>query len=254
MSATRRKCLRSLLTRYSQQSTNSILGSLRQQRNQSWTHQGLRRQDERNDETDLQWSDKKSCTPETWRRVRIKVIHKKKEAKKTPGTAAQFVLCQRCTNCSRQLSTTDYAPGLTRYNRKIKAGSVDPTKHWTTWPRADLSRRKAESGVSKCGLQRLTSWRHLNSIIYDSIWKALETCGMEQHCINLVRRLYFNRKATVMTDEESEIFEVKEGDETRWPVVQSAHQHWGFESLKEKSLGICLSDCETRCALVFRRP
>ena len=56
----------------------------------------------------------------------------KKEAKKTPGTAAQFVLCQRCTNCSRQFSTTDYAPGLTRYNQKIKAGSVDPTKHWTT--------------------------------------------------------------------------------------------------------------------------
>ena len=56
----------------------------------------------------------------------------KKEAKKTPGTAAQFVLCQRCTNCSRQLSSTDYAPGLTRYNQKIKAGSVDPTKHWTT--------------------------------------------------------------------------------------------------------------------------
>ena len=39
---------------------------------------------------------------------------------------------------------------------------------------------------------------------------------MEQHCINLVRRLYFNRKAAVMTDEESEIFEVrretKQGD------------------------------------------
>ena len=43
------------------------------------THQGLRRHDERNDETDLQWSEIKSCTPETWRRVRIKVIHKKRK-------------------------------------------------------------------------------------------------------------------------------------------------------------------------------
>ena len=41
-----------------------------------------------------------------------------------------------------------------------------------------------------------------NSISYDSIWKALETCGMEQHCINLVTRLYFKRKVTVVTDEE----------------------------------------------------
>ena len=39
----------------------------------------MQRCDERGDKTDLQRSDedKKDCTPETWRRKRIKVIYKK---------------------------------------------------------------------------------------------------------------------------------------------------------------------------------
>ena len=94
-----------------------------------------------------------------------------------------------------------------------------------------------------------------NSISYDSIWKALETCGMERHCINLVTRLYFNRKATVMTDEESEIFEVrretKQGDLLSSLLINTETLK---DDLKEKSLGICLSDCETRCALVCDVP
>ena len=118
-----------------------------------------------------------------------------------------------------------------------------------------LIEKKSREWCVKMWLATIDIVKAFNSITYDSIWKALETCGMEQHCINLVRRLYFNRKATVMTDEESELFEVKretkQGDLLSSLLINTEALK---DDLKEKSLGICLSDCETRCALVCDVP
>ena len=50
-----------------------------------------------------------------------------------------------------------------------------------------------------------------DSIIHNSIWDALETCGIEHQYINLLKRRYKNQKATVMTDKESDMFEIKKG-------------------------------------------
>ena len=56
------------------------------------------------------------------------------------------------------------------------------------------------SGESKCGLRHMTS-----------IWDALKTCGIEHEYISLLKRLYRNQKATVMTDKESDMFAIKKG-------------------------------------------
>ena len=62
-----------------------------------------------------------SCTPETWRRIRIKVIFKKKKGtKKMSETVARFALCQRCTNCFRLSCITHFIPGLNKFNPKIR--------------------------------------------------------------------------------------------------------------------------------------
>ena len=68
-----------------------------------------------------------SCTPETWRRIRIKVIHKKEMWKKLV-TTARFVHCQRCTNCFRPSCTTDFILGLIKSNQESMEGSVVLTK------------------------------------------------------------------------------------------------------------------------------
>ena len=47
------------------------------------------------------------------------------------------------------------------------------------------------------------------SITHNSIWDALKTCGIEHEYINLLKRLYKNQKTTVMTDKESDMFEIK---------------------------------------------
>ena len=48
-----------------------------------------------------------------------------------------------------------------------------------------------------------------DSITHNFIWNALKTCGIEQECISLLKRLYKDQEATVLTDKESDMFEIK---------------------------------------------
>ena len=47
---------------------------------------------------------------------------------------------------------------------------------------------------------------------------ALVTCGIEHEYISLLKRLYKNQKATVMTDKESGMFEIKKGTKQGYPL------------------------------------
>ena len=51
------------------------------------------------------------------------------------------------------------------------------------------------------------------SIKHNFFWDAFKTCGIEHEYINLLKRLYKNHKATVLTDKESDMFEIKKGTE-----------------------------------------
>ena len=48
-----------------------------------------------------------------------------------------------------------------------------------------------------------------DSISHQSLWKALEKCGVESHNINLLKRLYAELKGIVLTDTERDMFEMK---------------------------------------------
>ena len=50
-----------------------------------------------------------------------------------------------------------------------------------------------------------------DSITHKSIWNALESCGIEHDYISLQKKLYRDQKASVLTDEESHMFEIKKG-------------------------------------------
>ena len=50
-----------------------------------------------------------------------------------------------------------------------------------------------------------------DSTSHRSLWNALEKCGIEPQYISLLRRLYAEQKATVLTDKESDMFEIKRG-------------------------------------------
>ena len=50
-----------------------------------------------------------------------------------------------------------------------------------------------------------------DSIIHKSTWDALKSCGIEHEYIHFLRKLYKDQKATVLTDEKSDMFEIKKG-------------------------------------------
>ena len=50
-----------------------------------------------------------------------------------------------------------------------------------------------------------------DSITHKSIWNALKSCGIEHDYISLLKKKYRDHKASVLTDEESNMFEIKKG-------------------------------------------
>ena len=57
-----------------------------------------------------------------------------------------------------------------------------------------------------------------DSITHKSVWNALKSCGIEHDYISLLKKLYREPKATVMTDEESDTFEIKKGTKQGDPL------------------------------------
>ena len=55
-----------------------------------------------------------------------------------------------------------------------------------------------------------------DSISHNSIWEALLSCNVDHGYVCLLRKIYKDQKASVQTDEESEIFDIqkasKQGD------------------------------------------
>ena len=99
-----------------------------------------------------------------------------------------------------------------------------------------------------------------DSITRKSIWRALESCGIDHDCINLVKKIYRDQKASVMTDEESNMFEIKKGTKQGDPLssllfnmvpqkaLEDDIQRWQ----KTKGMGIYLSDNDHDCLTNLR--
>ena len=50
-----------------------------------------------------------------------------------------------------------------------------------------------------------------DSITHKSIWKALNSCGINHEYISLLMKIYKDQKASVQTDVESNMFDIKKG-------------------------------------------
>ena len=57
-----------------------------------------------------------------------------------------------------------------------------------------------------------------DSITHKSIWDALKYCNIEHDYISLLKKIYRDQKASVQTDEESNIFEIRKGTKQGDPL------------------------------------
>ena len=100
----------------------------------------------------------------------------------------------------------------------------------------------------------------LDSITHKSIWKALKSCGIKREYISLLKKIYKDQKASVQTDVESNMFEIKKGTKQGDPVfgllfntvlqnsLKDDIQRWQ----KKKGMGIYLSDHDHDCLTNLR--
>ena len=65
-----------------------------------------------------------------------------------------------------------------------------------------------------------------DSITHESIWNALKSCGVEHDHISLLKKLHRDQKATVLTDEESDMLEIKKGTRHGDPLSSFCRKHW----------------------------
>ena len=57
-----------------------------------------------------------------------------------------------------------------------------------------------------------------HSITHKSIWNALKSCGIEHDCVSFVKKLFRDQEASVLTDDESNMFEIKKGTKQGDPL------------------------------------
>ena len=131
------------------------------------------------------------------------------------------------------------------------------TDHLATYR---LIEQKCHEWESTCGQRHLTSRRRFDSITHMSIWDALKSCNIDHDYISLLKKIYRDQKASVQTDEESNIFEIRKGTTQGDPLssllfntvlqysLKDEIQRWQ----KKKGMGIYLSDHDHDCLTNLR--
>ena len=97
-----------------------------------------------------------------------------------------------------------------------------------------------------------------DSTTHKSIWKALNSCGINHEYISLLKKIYKDQKASVQTDVESNMFDIKKGTKQGDPlssllfntVLQSSLKEVTQRWQKKKEMGIHLSDHDEMSFLI----
>ena len=90
--------------------------------------------------------------------------------------------------------------------------------------------------MPRLGNQNVDSNNRLHEgipITHKSIRKALKSCGIEHDYISLLKKIYRDQKATVQTDEESNMFEIRKGTKQGDPLSSVLFNTVLQNSLKE---------------------
>ena len=124
--------------------------------------------------------------------------------------------------------------------------------------------RMVEQKCQEWGIKMWTATvdftKAFDSITHRSFWKARKSCNVDHEYVSLLRKIYRDQKASVQTDEESNIFDIQKGSKQGDPMssllfntvlqysLNDEIQRWQ----KKKGMGIYLSDQERDCLTNLR--
>ena len=144
------------------------------------------------------------------KRVKIRVIHKKGDEENMSNYRP---ICSLLA-LYKLFSTILYGrffPMLDQKQAEDQAGfgkTYQTTDHLATY-------RLIEQKYHEWGIKMWTATvdftKAFDSISHKSIWEALKSCNFDHEYVSLLRMIYRDHKASVQTDEESNIFDIQKG-------------------------------------------
>ena len=191
-------------------------------------------------------------TLEAWKKVKLKVLHKKFDVE----NVGNYRLICSLPALYKLFSTLLYGrlyPRLDQEQAEDQAGfrsSYQTTDHFATYR---MIEQKCQEWGIKMWIATIDFTKAFDSITHKSIWKALNSCGINHEYI--LKNIYKDQKASVQTDVESNMFEIKKGTKQGDPLssllfntvlqklLKEVTQRWQ----KKKGVGIYLSDQNHDC-------
>ena len=198
-------------------------------------------------------------TPEEWKKVKIKVIHKKGDVEDVSNYRP---ICS-LPSMYKLFSTIMFGrlyPMLDLHQAEDQAGfrkTYQTTDHLATYR---LICQKCQEWGIKMWTATVDFKKAFDSISHRSIWDALKSCNVNNGYIRLLMKIYRDQKASVLTDEESNIFDIQKGSKQGDPLssllfntvlqysLKDEIQRWQ----KRKGMGIYLSDQDRDCLTNLR--
>ena len=197
--------------------------------------------------------------PDEWKKVRIKVIDKKGDVENVSNYRP---ICSLPAT-DKLFSTILYGrlyPVLDQKEAEDQAGfrkTYQTTDHLATY-------RMLEQKCQEWGIKMWTATvdftKAFDSISHKSIWAALKSCNVDHEYVSFLRKIYRDQKASIQTDEESKIFDIRKGSKQGDPMssllfntvlqcsLKDEIQRWQ----KKKGMGIYLSDRDRDCLTNLR--
>ena len=198
-------------------------------------------------------------TPDEWKKVKIKVIHKKGDVQDVSNYRPTCSLPAMYKLFSTILYGRLY-PMIDQNQAEDQAGfrkTYQTTDHLATYR---LIEQKCHEWGIKMWTATVDFTKAFDSISHNSIWEALKSCNVDHEYVSILRKIYRDQKASVQTDEESEIFDIqrgsKQGDPMSSLLFNTVLQYSSKDEIqrwqKKKGMGIYLSDHDRDCLTNLR--
>ena len=198
-------------------------------------------------------------TLEAWKKMKIKVIHKEGDVENVGNYRP---ICS-LPALYKLFSTILYGrlyPRLDQKQAEDQAGfrsSYQTTDHLATYR---MIEQKWHQWRIKMWTATIDFTKAFISITQKSVWEALESCGIDHDYISLLKKIYRDQTASVQTDEESNMFEIRKGTKQGDPlssllfnmVLQNSLKDDIQRWQKKKGMGIYLSDNDRDCLTNLR--
>ena len=149
-------------------------------------------------------------TPEEWKKVKIKVIYKKGDVEDVSNYRPICSLPAMYKLFSTILYGRLY-PMLDQNQAEDQAGfrkTYQTTDHLATYR---MLEQKCQEWRIKMWTATVDFMKAFDSISHNSIWEALLSCKVDHGYVCLLRKIYKDQKASVQTDEKSEIVDIQKG-------------------------------------------